>query len=327
MLSKKEIFDLAVNELKTKRFNNKIKHEKNLNFVSKICPEIKELQNSLNLTSIRISKAIFNQKKNSKELIEKIHINNVQIKNKISELLLKNNLPKNFLNLESSCKICKDYGIVNNEFCECFKKTIKKITAIEFQKNSSLKIVSFKDFNLNHYSKEIDSEDCISPYDQMKSIFLICQNFANNFPKYSNGLIMCGLTGLGKTHLSLAIANEIISNGFCATYQTAAEITRKMSDQYFKKDQTNQINMITEPDLLILDDIGSEFDSAFNKSTIFEIINIRTSKKLPLIISTNLSPKQLEEKYGQRVASRIFSSLNTLFFKGTDNRIKIKVNS
>ena len=47
----------------------------------------------------------------------------------------------------------------------------------------------------------------------MKSVYQYCKDYAENFTPDSNGLFMYGKTGLGKTHLSLAIANEVIIEG------------------------------------------------------------------------------------------------------------------
>ena len=160
----------------------------------------------------------------------------------------------------------------------------------------------------------------------MSKIFTLCKEFASKFPNCSNGFVMCGLTGLGKTHLSLAIASEVISKGFTVIYSTSSEITRNMADRYFghstNKD-VDYLSLIVESDLFILDDLGAEFDSSFNKSAIFDIFNSRTPLNRPTIINTNLYPEQLQARYGERVTSRIFSTLDTFSFIGVDNRFRI----
>ena len=295
----------------------------NLKIASSICPEIKTLSISLSKTAIALSKSILSTSANQSEIIEKIHKENIKIQSQINQLLTENGLPKNFLSPPPVCSKCEDFGFVNNQKCSCLIKLVKTILTKDLQKSSNFYLTSFKDFNLDYYSKEYDTKYGTSPYEHMSNILKICKKFADTFPNCSEGFVMCGFTGLGKTHLSLAIASEVISKGFAVVYSTASEITRKMSDRYFRREQNNNIdylNLIVETDLFILDDLGTEFDSAFSKSAIFDIINSRIPLNRPTIINTNLYPHDLEKKYGERIVSRIFSTLDTLAFKGTDNR-------
>lgn len=77
---------------------------------------------------------------------------------------------------------------------------------------------------------------------------------------------------------------------------------------------------------MILDDLGSEFSTQFTTSAVFNILNSRILKGLPTIISTNLTPKELEERYTQRVASRLIGSFDILRFIGSDIRFILKKN-
>ena len=76
----------------------------------------------------------------------------------------------------------------------------------------------------------------------------------------------------------------------------------------------------TECDLLIIDDLGAEFTSQFTTAAIGNLINERLYEKRPTIISTNLSGKELAERYSERTASRILGEYRKLFFVGEDIR-------
>ena len=323
MLSKKQIYKQAYKELEHRRLKRQLDRTNNLKLAASICPEIKTLSFNLSKTAIALSKSILCNSTNQSETIKKIHDENIKVQNKINQLLIKNSLPQNFLSPPPICSKCEDFGFVDNKKCSCLIKLVKAILTKDLQQSSNFYLTSFEDFNLEYYSKEYDKKYGTSPYEHMSNIFKSCKNFAENFPNCSEGFVMCGLTGLGKTHLSLAIASEVISKGFAVIYSTASEITRKMSDRYFHRGQNNDIdylNLIVETDLFILDDLGTEFESTFSKSAIFDIINSRIPLNRPTIINTNLSPHELEKIYGERIVSRIFSTLNTLSFKGTDNR-------
>lgn len=326
MLSKKEIYKQAYAELSQRRLKRQLKKDSHLKHAVSVCPEIGELCSKLGKTSIKLSKSLLYNSDYQLKILNRISHENIKIQNEINELLIKNHLPRDFLFPKAECEKCDDYGFVNNEKCSCLIKLIKSIITEDLRKSSRFNLKSFDDFNLQFYSKEIDEPSQISPYEQMSKIFMICKEFANKFPYCSNGFVMCGLTGLGKTHLSLAIASEVISKGFTVIYSTSSEITRNMADRYFghtTNSDVDYLNLIVESDLFILDDLGAEFDSSFNKSAIFDIFNSRTPLNRPTIINTNLYPEQLQARYGERVASRIFSTLDTFSFIGVDNRFRI----
>ena len=87
--------------------------------------------------------------------------------------------------------------------------------------------------------------------------------------------------------------------------------------------EDSYLNTLNDADLLIIDDLGCEFQSQINKSAIFEVINLRTSLNKPIIITTNLTPEELQKIYGSRIISRVLSTLTVLSFIGKDNRQKV----
>ena len=79
--------------------------------------------------------------------------------------------------------------------------------------------------------------------------------------------------------------------------------------------------LLERPDLLILDDLGTEFDSSFYQSTIYNLINTRLNRSLPTIISTNLDFNGISNRYEERITSRIYANYSILRFVGQDVRI------
>ena len=73
-------------------------------------------------------------------------------------------------------------------------------------------------------------------------------------------------------------------------------------------------------DLLILDDLGMEFPSAYVNAALYNVIDTRMLAKRPTIISTNLTLKELEKRYGERFVSRITGNYGMLEFIGSDIR-------
>ncbi len=268
-----------------------------------------------------LKKLIYSKQNNKEYILNKIKNENILAQGEIEKLLLKNNMPRSFLNPEPYCKKCEDYGVIKNERCECLNKLVKSIISKQWLKNLNSEEMSFNNFNLNYYSKTPD-ENQITAFQQMSKIYERCKSYAKNFSKSSGGILMTGLTGLGKTHISIAIALEVINKGFTALYETSCAAVRNLLSNKYVNEEEQYLNTISEADLLILDDLGSEFKSQFNRSAIFEIINTRTNFNKPTIINTNLTPEELESAYNSRIVSRILSTFEIMVFQGTDNRKK-----
>ena len=82
------------------------------------------------------------------------------------------------------------------------------------------------------------------------------------------------------------------------------------------------MQLMLECDLLILDDLGAEFSTSFTNAAVYQLMNSRLNKRLPTIISTNLTLQELLKLYGERVFSRLIGSYVPLFFVGQDVRQK-----
>ena len=82
---------------------------------------------------------------------------------------------------------------------------------------------------------------------------------------------------------------------------------------------------IYDCDLLIIDDLGTEFSNAFTTSQLFVCLNERLLRKKATIISTNLSLDDLNTLYSERVFSRITSAYTVLRMTGDDIRIQKKL--
>ena len=73
-------------------------------------------------------------------------------------------------------------------------------------------------------------------------------------------------------------------------------------------------------DLLILDDLGTEMVTPFVQSALYQIVNTRLMERRSTIISTNLSPEKIAQRYSPQIASRIEGEYQLLPFVGQDIR-------
>ena len=132
-----------------------------------------------------------------------------------------------------------------------------------------------------------------------------------------------GGTGLGKTHLSSALAKRVIEKGNDVFYTGAIDLFSQFEIQRFKS-YSNEPNELIERyfecDLLIIDDLGTEMVNQFSVSTLYNLLNDRLSRRKPTLISTNLSNEEIQKKYTDRITSRMLGEYNVLVFVGTDVR-------
>ena len=80
---------------------------------------------------------------------------------------------------------------------------------------------------------------------------------------------------------------------------------------------------LVECDLLIIDDLGTEFKTQFTSTVMYNLFNTRINAQKPVIINTNFTGAELERDYSQRFTSRIMATCDQLDFIGTDIRSKI----
>ena len=106
-------------------------------------------------------------------------------------------------------------------------------------------------------------------------------------------------------------------------YVSAPDILFQLERAHFSyeydKEQT-LISTLTDCDLLIIDDLGTEFATNYTNSQIYNIFNNRILRSKPVIINTNLTIKELENAYTQRFVSRVMGTCDKLDFVGRDIR-------
>ncbi len=279
-----------------------------------------EIDRQLSRTALDVARAVL-QGADAKKLLVELKDKNLKLQEELKSLLRGAKLPDDYLEIKYKCDKCKDFGYIDGVMCDCLKDLVKKISYDNLNKLSPLSLSTFETFNINFYPDR-NSNDGVNIKMHMEKIFDFCKNYADKFKLNSQNLFMQGATGLGKTHLSLAIANRVMSYGYNVIYVSTPNIISRLEKEHFnynfQEDVTDKYLM--ECDLLILDDIGTEFQTNFSSAMIYNIINSRIMYKKPTIISTNLSLKEVQSAYSKRLVSRIMGNFKRLFFLGSDIR-------
>ncbi len=221
-----------------------------------------------------------------------------------------------------TCPACKDTGFVDGRMCSCLKQLQRSIAYEHLSMSVPLEKSTFSSFSLEYYKGNK------AAYQQMENILRACRDYAEKFRANSPSLLFKGGTGLGKTHLSLAIAGAAIEKGFGVIYGSAQSFATSLEKERFQRQDPEGLSdthsQLLSCDLLILDDLGTEFPSAYVNAALYDVINARMLADKPTIISTNLSMKELENRYSERFASRIAGYYGKLEFIGSDVRVEMR---
>lgn len=214
-----------------------------------------------------------------------------------------------------NCKKCEDKGFFRGKKCDCLKALEMEFALNELNESLPIDTTGFDSFKISLYPEECR--------EQMEDILDFCKAYAMSFNSKSGSILMTGNTGLGKTHLSLSIVKEAIKKGYNCAYGSAQNFLTKIENEHFSRgdERTDTLDALITADLLIFDDLGTEFSSPYINSTIYSIINTRLLSQKPTIISTNLSLEELKHRYGDRIVSRIMGSYDILCFEGRDIRV------
>ena len=291
--------------------------EKNKETAYSQIPELLEIDNELASSGMLISNEILNRKNNIQDALSMIRQRNDQIISEKKRLLEESGLGSDFLTIKYHCKKCNDTGYVDAMPCECLNEVIAELTQNKANKISD--DISFDSFDLKYYPENIDGVPC---REIMSQTLENCKNYAEDFSVYSPNLLLFGGTGVGKTHISKAIAKKVAESGFDVIYMSAPDLFTSLEKERFNQETVAEdMNSIVKCELLVIDDLGAEFTTSFTISALYNIINTRLLSDLPTIITANLSPSELKQRYSDRIASRLIGCYEHLRFLGNDIRI------
>ncbi|MBP0979410.1 MAG: ATP-binding protein [Oscillospiraceae bacterium] len=295
--------------------------------IYKLFPKILKIDNLISKTSIDVAKEVLSSSgDNLKEIIQGLMLKNISLQEEKKLILKKNNYPEDYLEISYYCNKCEDSGYTKDGICDCKKQLLKEQAYKKLNMSVNINNFKFSNFKLDCYPDNyIASEKSgKTPREIAADNFKYCEDYAYNFfnkSSKSKNILMQGGTGLGKTHLSLAIAGYCIENGVGVVYASSQQLLHKLESDKFGDSQEGFLDSVLECDLLIIDDLGAEFYTQFTISAFYNIINTRLLENKSTIINTNLSLEEILLKYSQRLASRIIGEYNILTFYGKDYRL------
>ncbi len=298
-MNKKQIIEQEQNTLNNLRIAEELRVNNELSRAREI-PEFLSLDNESRKLKLQIAKL---DEKDSR--LDYLRKSLEKIENDKKTILQKNNIDPALLKMHYHCPKCLDTGYTENAMCSCLQIKVQQALIKQSGINNKLNF-SFADCNPRIL---VENELLAKAY---KVAHIYCDNFPNN--KHNN-LLFFGAVGTGKTFLLECIANELTSKLNYVVFSTAYDISKTMMHAYSVSyaERNTILSPLFESDLLIIDDLGTE--PLFHESVLtnfFTLINERQRNNLPYIISTNLSPDEIDARYGNRIKSRIFNTRITL---------------
>lgn len=284
-------------------------------------PRLREIQDQLRRTASRVMAAALRRGEDPLPEIQRLREENLSLQAERQMLLAELGLPDNALEDTPLCPFCNDTGYRGGEMCRCLKTYYVEEQRKELSKLLDLGSQSFDTFDTDWYSDQRAPGKTKSAREHMEWVYDTCVEYAHNFGKKPANLLLFGRPGLGKTHLSAAIAREVSGKGFSVVYDTAGHIFERFEAQKFGRDEAERdVERVLNCDLLILDDLGAEFATAYSQSVLYQVINDRMTEGRATIISTNLDLPALSKAYNERILSRLIGSYTMLGFVGRDIR-------
>lgn len=274
-------------------------------------PQTKDIESQMEAVSAEFFTAMADGKMTDEDF-NRLKTESLALQKEREVLLTQHGYPADYLSLQYECPLCKDEGFVGTEMCICYKKAL----AEEFLRCSNMQKIyknkNFRNFDLTFYAEGDDRK-------RMEATLEYCKTYVRKFDKVPRNLLFLGTPGSGKTFLSCAIGTELIKTGHFVIYTPIQDLLDDFEKVRFGKGDAD-IESYKECDLLIIDDFGAEFKTAFSDSVLYNIVNDRLNEKKPIIISTNLDEHDISENYHERLYSRLMYEFAKICFAEVDIR-------
>ncbi len=307
-------YDTIIKGFEAKQSKNRRLLEERTAYVYSHVEGYKELDKSVSSVSIAQGKKLLEGDDNA---LAELKCTIRELSEKKKQLLLLAGLPADYLEPVYDCPDCKDTGYINGAKCHCFKQAVITMLYEQSGIQDMLENENFSSLSYEYYQGE--------DLTRFKNTVLTCKNFINNFNSDYHNLFFYGTVGTGKSFLSGCVAKELIENGHSVIYFSAAGLFDMLSKFKFDYKNADELHKEYEDlfqcDLLIIDDLGTEYTNNLVNSELFSLINDRHLRQKAVIISTNLSLEDFRNRYSDRIFSRITSNYEICKITGPDIRM------
>lgn len=203
-----------------------------------------------------------------------------------------------------------------------------------------------------YFGCSLDNFKCV-PGSSQQEAFLYAGRLVLDYPVVERGLLFMGPTGVGKTHLAVAIMKGLLAKGFACLFYEFGSLLKEIQDSYNPISKSSELKVLApvfNADLLVLDELGATVPTDWVRDTMYQIINKRYNDRKVTIFTTNyvddaaatesnpdVAPSQrtfsrktvggrmrdvatLEERIGTRLRSRLYEMCREVKLDGDDYR-------
>ncbi len=318
----KENYKRIRTEYETKTFRAAEEADLRRREVYAAIPQLEEMDRRLSGFGLRIMETALHSGDTS-EGIARLRAENERIRRERAALLAKNGYPADYTDPHYECDKCRDTGYVGIKMCSCMRRRLTEAGMASSGLAGLLEKQSFDNFSLDYY------RDDPRVFEVMSRTYASVRQYAEQFTiqkglPMPESLLFLGGTGLGKTHLSTALARVVIERGYDVYYNSAVGMISDFEYKRFGNGvaqfEGDNTARYTECDLLIIDDLGTEVVNQFTLSCLYHVLNTRLNLQKPTVVSTNLLSAELRKAYSDRITSRLMGEFRVFPFYGTDIR-------
>ena len=242
----------------------------------------------------------------------------VSLRKERAGLLADYGYPADYDTVKYRCPVCSDTGWDGIEMCECIKNELRRAEYESCGIGQLTGKCSFDTFDLSYYDGNAEAKR------NNGFVLEYLKKYVSGFSRSSPNVLLMGGPGVGKTHLAVSVAGAVVDAGHEAVFATAGGMVSDFDYEQFHRGYDSETESKTEKylkrELLVIDDLGTEFGSAFSLSCIYNVINSRLNDGLPTFITTNLTGESIKTRYDLRIYSRLFNEYKTIRLMGGDVR-------
>lgn len=246
-----------------------------------------------------------------------------RLSNDITRLLVENDYPADYLDPVYHCPRCRDTGYAGEgkkTLCSCVLARSRELMS---GARPGVRSQTFEQYDDSVFPDTKLQENHMTQRAYMREIRRICEAYADSVPHSETlNLFMSGSSGLGKTFLLNAIGARAAGRGVTTLQYTANDLLNRIRQAYFSYGQEDDSSLYSVQ-LLLIDDLGTEpMWENITVEQLFALIDGRLTMGKHTVISTNLTPGEMQARYTERIASRLFDrrTCQALRFLGADVR-------
>lgn len=247
---------------------------------------------------------------------------------RIAQALQEKGYPADYLTPVCQCPLCRDTGYVYDQHslqqpCACLLAACRAAQAGQGA-GAEEEQPSFARFDFSRFPAEPLPGTDVTQREHMAVIRDKCLEYAQGVPGGPvKTLLLHGGSGLGKTYLLHCVEKHAADRGVDAVYVTAYDLLMDLKNAYFSR-PGGDAREYFDAGLLLIDDLGMEpLMENITVEQIFNLVNSRLIRGKYTALSTNLSRKELKERYTERLSSRLLDPRSGLVipFLGRDIRL------